>query len=156
GVAEPGRIKALLGKTARLSFHLMAAEGEAALSLPGSEPGQRYLLARTPLLEGGHLKDAHLGFDPNTRDPVVNFRLDDEGGERCAAATRASVGGPFPIVLDGEVIAAAVMRSVISGGSGQMSGGCTPQSAGDRALLLRAGAVPAPLDVVEERSVGPE
>ncbi|MDY0007777.1 MAG: protein translocase subunit SecD, partial [Spongiibacteraceae bacterium] len=93
---------------------------------------------------------------PDTREPVVNFSLNSQGGARFADITRANIGRAFAIVLDDEVITAPVIRTAIGGGSGQISGGFTAQSAADLALLLRAGALPAPLSVVEERTVGPD
>ena len=94
-------------------------------------------------------------FDPNTREPVVTFRFNTNGARRFAEATQANVGRPFAIVLDNKVISAPVIREPILGGSGQISGSFTVQEANDLAILLRAGALPVPLQVVEERTVGP-
>lgn len=156
GVTDPGRIKELLGRTARLTFHLLAAPGEAARRLPGADDGQVYPLKPLALLDGGNLEDARLGFDPRTHQPVVNFRLDDPGAKKFADITSHHVGDRFAVVLDGEVITAPVIRSPITAGRGQISGGFDAREAGDLALLLRAGALPAPLQVVEQRTVGPD
>src|SRR5690606_28627615 len=157
GVEDPGRIKALLGRTARLTFHLVTDghDGTATINVPGAE-GENYTLTRTPLLEGGHLTDARMAFDQRTGEPVVNFKLNRQGAERFGVITRDNVGRPFAVVLDGKVSTAPVIRTPSTGGSGQISGGFTSTEATDLALLLRAGALPAPLHVVEERTVGPE
>lgn len=157
GVEDPGRIKQLLGRTARLTFHLVTDghDGTATLNVPGAA-GDTYTLTRTPLLEGGHLTDARMAFDQRTGEPVVNFKLNKQGAERFGLITRDNVGRPFAVVLDGKVITAPVIRTPITGGAGQISGGFTSTEATDLALLLRAGALPAPLHVVEERTVGPE
>jgi len=105
-------------------------------------------------LSGDRLSDASAGFDPETREPVVNFRFDRAGAREFAAITEANVGRPFAIVLDGKVLSAPVIREPITGGSGQISGSFTVQEAGTLSALLRAGALPAKLTVIEERSVG--
>lgn len=163
GVEDPGQVKTLLGRTARLTFHLVTTtdSDRATILVPAAPTEQRpdgtlYRLERQQLLEGGHLKDARLGFDPDTREPLVTFRLNSEGSARFADVTRAHIGRAFAVVLDGEVITAPVIRSPITGGSGQISGGFSTREATELALLLRAGALPAPLTVAEERTVGPE
>lgn len=167
GVEDPGEVKALLGRTARLTFHLVStAESEGAtLLVPAAADasgqsdtahGTLYRLERAQLLEGGHLTDARLGFDPDTREPLVTFRLNAEGSARFADVTRSHIGRAFAVVLDGDVITAPVIRSAITGGSGQISGGFSTGEATELALLLRAGSLPAPLTIAEERTVGPE
>ncbi|ASK33982.1 protein translocase subunit SecD [Alloalcanivorax mobilis] len=158
GVTDPDRVKALLGRTARLTFHLVEARpGADTLSLPASDQsGRHYVVTAAPLLDGGHLTDARLAFDQASNAPVVNFRLDSEGARRFGEITSANVGRPFAVVLDDEVITAPVIRSPITAGRGQISGGFSSREAGDLALLLRAGALPAPLKVVEQRTVGPD
>src|SRR5690606_7705578 len=94
------------------------------------------------------------GFDQRTNEPIVTFRFNTSGARRFAQATQQNVGRPFAIVLDNEVISAPVIREPILGGSGQISGSFTVQEANDLAILLRAGALPAPLTVIEERTVG--
>jgi SecD/SecF fusion protein len=158
GVTDPERVKELLGRTARLTFHLVEPHaGPGTLTLPDSDgSGRTYVVTAAPLLDGGHLTDARLAFNQTSNAPVVNFRLDSEGAKRFGEITTRHVGTPFAVVLDGKVITAPVIRSPITGGRGEISGGFTSREAGDLALLLRAGALPAPLKVVEQRVVGPD
>jgi preprotein translocase subunit SecD len=107
------------------------------------------------LVSGGDLTDAQAGFDQRTNEPIVSFRFNTSGARKFAQATQENVGKPFAIVLDNQVISAPVIREPILGGSGQISGNFTVQSANDLAILLRAGALPAPLTIIEERTVGP-
>ena len=152
GVTDPERIKTLLGRTAKLSFHLLAEPGTPARRLRASEGDRIYPLKPLALLDGGNLEDARLGFEPRTGQPVVNFQLDDEGARKFAEITTHHVGDPFAVVLDGKVITAPVIRSPITGGRGQISAGFAARDAGDPALPLRAGALPAAPDVVEPRT----
>ncbi len=162
GVDDPERIKNLLGKTAKLGFHLVddratrtGRGGAGALVLPMLEnPGQELGVKRRAMITGEMLTNASTGFD-QTGQPVVNFRLDSRGADRFCRVSRDNVGKPFAVVLDGEVITAPVLREPICGGQGQISGGFTVSEANDLALLLRAGALPAPLTIAEERSIGP-
>ncbi|MBB5185918.1 SecD/SecF fusion protein [Zhongshania antarctica] len=160
GVKDPSRIKALIGRTAQMSFHLVhepGPDGDAAtLRLADAESQQLYTLNRLALLSGGDVSDARLGFDPNTQEAVVNFRLNQHGAEIFADITKANIGRAFAVVLDDVVVTAPVIRGVIGGGSGQISGNFTSREAGDLALLLRAGSLPASLTIVEERTVGPD
>jgi len=166
GVDDPERVKELIGRTAKLSFHLTDES-----VLPGSDAipagsevlegdqvapnGQpvRYVVRKRVLLSGDNLVDAQPTFQQGA--PVVSFRLDSIGAARFADVTRSNVGRPFAIVLDDKVISAPVIREPILGGSGVISGSFTVQQAQDLALLLRAGALPAALKGLEERSVGP-
>jgi preprotein translocase subunit SecD len=107
------------------------------------------------LVSGGDLTDAQPGFDQRSGEPIVSFKFNTAGSRKFAQATTENVGLPFAIVLDNKVISAPVIREPITGGQGQISGSFTVQSANDLAILLRAGALPAPLTVVEERTVGP-
>src|SRR5947199_8308740 len=109
---------------------------------------------RAPLT-GRDLVDAQPGFDARASEPIVNFRFNANGARQFAQATQENVGKPFAIVLDNEVISAPIIREPILGGSGQISGTFTVQAANDLAILLRAGALPAPLQIIEERPVGP-
>jgi SecD/SecF fusion protein len=159
GVQDPARIKELLGSTARLTFHMVAEQqgagqvpGTIRLPLEGSPDGIR--IRQRVMLEGERLNDATASFDQRTGEPIVQFRLDSQGGKRFAEITRANVGKPFAIVLDGRVLSAPVIREPITGGSGQISGSFSLQGARDLAVLLRAGALPAPMHVLEERTVG--
>jgi preprotein translocase subunit SecD len=106
------------------------------------------------VVSGEDLTDAQPGFDQRTSEPIVTFKFNTNGARRFAQATQENVGRPFAIVLDNEVISAPVIREPILGGSGQISGNFTVQQANDLAILLRAGALPAPLQVIEQRVVG--
>jgi preprotein translocase subunit SecD len=165
GLQDPSRLKEILGKTAKLDFRMVdesmspeqAEQAHPADSeiLPGETSGQKYLIEKRVLVSGADLVDAQPGFDQRTNEPVVNFRFNSAGARKFAEATQANVGKPFAIVLDNKVISAPVIREPILGGSGQISGSFTVQSANDLAILLRAGALPAPLTIIEERTVGP-
>jgi preprotein translocase subunit SecD len=165
GVEDPNRIKQLLGKTARMTFQLVDenANPNATVAPPGvvllpmsDQPGQKIAVRKRVDVDGGNLTDARAGQNPQTGEWVVNFAFDSLGTRRFADVSRANVGHRFAIVLDNKVISAPVIREAITGGRGQISGNFTAASATDLAVLLRAGALPAPLTVVEERSVGPE
>ncbi|MGE4351817.1 MAG: protein translocase subunit SecD [Bdellovibrionales bacterium] len=165
GVDDPGRIKKLLGQTAKLSFRLVdenasmdgAAMGRVPVGterLPSTEEaGRSWVVQKRVMVSGDTLVDAQPSFQ--TGEPVVSFKFDATGARRFGDATRQNVGRLFAIVLDGKVISAPVIREPITGGSGVISGRFTTQSAQDLALLLRAGALPAPIKVLEERTVGP-
>ena len=160
GVQDPARIRELLGSTAQLSFHMLAPADPSGhvpagvKVLPDVEGGERYPIEERVALGGERLSDARPGFDQRTNQPIVTFRLDNAGARTFAAITQAHVGSPFAIVLDGKVLSAPVIREPIAGGAGQISGNFTVQQASDLAALLRAGALPAPLTVIEERTVG--
>jgi SecD/SecF fusion protein len=158
GVQDPSRIKALLGSTAKLTFHLVAAQDAkrpaALLTLPGADGTARYAVERRALLTGDRLVDAAPSFDQRTGRPVISFRFDTAGARIFGAFTKSHVGDGLAIVLDGKVLSAPVIQEPILGGSGQISGRFTGQEANDLAALLRAGALPAPLTVIEERTVG--
>lgn len=164
GVNDPQHIRELLGTTARMTFHWAANEKSALLgkiiSVRGDThidgQGERYQLEERVALEGKHIRDARLAFNQETGEPVVNFKLDNEGARRFGDMTKHNIGRPLAIVLDDRVVTAPVIRSAIQGGSGEISGSFTSASANDLALLLRAGALPAPLKVIEERTVGPD
>jgi protein-export membrane protein SecD len=164
GVEDPNRIKDLLGRTARMTFRLVddIANPQAATPPPGVEflegeqPGTRYAVRRRIEVDGANLSDARAGQNPTTGQWVVNFTFDSVGTRRFAEVTRQNVNRPFAVVLDNKVITAPNINEPITGGSGQISGSFNAQSAKEQAVLLRAGALPAPLTVVEERTVGPE
>jgi preprotein translocase subunit SecD len=165
GLQDPTRLKEILGKTAKLDFRMvnttMTAEQASATHPPpdaeilDGEHGGKYLVDKRVLVSGAELVDAQPGFDQRNGEPVVNFRFNSTGARKFAEATQKNVGRPFAIVLDNKVVSAPVIREPILGGSGQISGSFTVQQANDLAILLRAGALPAPLTVVEERTVGP-
>mgnify|MGYP001175621638 CR=1 FL=1 len=168
GVDNPEHVKALLGKTAKLTFQLVDTtvtleDARRGRLPPGDEilPAQdgrsgvsAYVVKKRVMVGGDTLVDAQATFQNN--EPVVSFRFDAVGAKRFGDATRDNVGKPFAIVLDNKVISAPVIREPILGGSGIISGSFTVQSASDLALLLRAGALPAPITILEERSVGPD
>jgi preprotein translocase subunit SecD len=166
GLQDPGRLKELLGKTAQLTFRMvdqsMSAQQavetrpppESDILMSSDRPPVPYLIERRVVVSGEDLVDAQPGFDQRTSEPMVTFRFNNNGARRFAQATQQNVGRPFAIVLDNEVISAPVIREPILGGSGQISGNFTVQQANDLAILLRAGALPAPLNIVEERTVG--
>ncbi len=154
GLDNPERIKELLGRTAKLTFHLVGDTG-GGRSLPLQDhPGQNITIQRQWMLTGDMLTDAQPGFGQGG-NPVVTFRLNGMGTKRFCDVTRDNVSKPFAIVLDGTVISAPTINEPFCGGSAQISGNFTLQEATDLSLLLRAGALPAPLHVVEERTVGP-
>ena len=167
GLQDPTRLKQLLGKTAKLDFRMVdvgrTAEQALQVGVPpedevlysASAPKTPYLVEKRVLVSGGELTDAQPGFDQRTSEPIVSFRFNTGGARKFAQVTQENVGKPFAIVLDNEVISAPVIREPILGGSGQISGSFTVQSANDLAILLRAGALPAPLTIIEERTVGP-
>jgi preprotein translocase subunit SecD len=168
GLQDPARLKELLGKTAKLTFRLvdMSMNPQEAVQQGRAPPDSEILYEgkgaqRVPVLvekhvmvSGEDLNDAQPGFDQRTKEPIVSFRFNTSGGRRFARVTQENVGRPFAIVLDNEVISAPVIREPILGGSGQISGNFTVESANDLAILLRAGALPAPLTIIEERTVG--
>ncbi len=170
GVDDPDRIKRLMGQTAKLTFRLLGPDTDAASGRapPGFEllaTGEtdrraagpaRYLVRKRIEVDGSNLSDARAGANSQSNEWVVNFEFDSIGARRFADVTKSNVGRPFAIVLDNKVISAPVIREPIVGGRGQISGHFTAQSANDLAVLLRAGALPAPLSVIEERSVGPD
>ncbi|HEX5325611.1 MAG TPA: protein translocase subunit SecD, partial [Acetobacteraceae bacterium] len=166
GVGDPERIKQLLGTTAHMTFQLVDEAANPASGGP-PPPGVEYLpMQENPNqkiavfdrvdVDGGDLTDARAGSDSQTSQWVVNFTFNSVGARRFADVTRANVGRRFAIVLDNKVISAPVIREPILAGRGQISGNFTASSASDLALLLRAGALPAPLTVVEQSSIGPE
>jgi len=167
GLQDPQRLKELLGKTAKLTFRLVdqsmspdqAAQGRAPpdseiLQGPAKEGRPSYLIEKRIMVSGEDLTDAQPGFDQRTSEPIVTFRFNTSGARKFGRVTQENVGRPFAIVLDNEVISAPVIREPILGGSGQISGSFTVEQANDLAILLRAGALPAPLTIIEERTVG--
>jgi len=162
GVDDPEHIKNLLGQTAKLSFRLVDETADPSATrapadeeiLPDTEsPGRTIVVKKRIMVSGDTLIDAQPSFQDG--QPVVSFKFDSIGGRRFGEATQANVGHLFAIVLDNKVISAPVIQGAILGGSGVISGHFTTQSAQDLALLLRAGALPAPIKILEERTVGP-
>jgi preprotein translocase subunit SecD len=167
GLQDPTRLKELLGKTAKLDFRMVDVSIPAEQALQGrvppdseilygtTTPKTPYLVEKRILVSGSDLTDAQPGFDQRTNEPIVSFRFNTSGARKFAQVTQENVGKPFAIILDNQVISAPVIREPILGGSGQISGSFTVESANDLAILLRAGALPAPLTIIEERTVGP-
>ena len=168
GLDDPARLKALIGTTAKLTFHLVSdamSPADALQSRPpagtkilyeeDADPPIPYLVESRAMVDGEDLVDAQSGFDQRTNEPIVTFRFNTKGASRFGQVTTANVGRPFAIVLDDNVLSAPVIREPIIGGSGQISGSFTPETSNNLAILLRAGALPAKLTVLEERTVGP-
>ncbi|HZR77200.1 protein translocase subunit SecD [Bradyrhizobium sp.] len=165
GLQDPTRLKELLGRTAKMEFRMVDESVSPDAAAQGTIPpddellsevnGPKLVIKKQVLVSGGDLSDAQTGFDQRTGEPVVNFKFNSAGARKFAQATTENVGQRFAIVLDNQVISAPVIREPIIGGQGQISGSFTVQSANDLAILLRAGALPAPLTVIEERTVGP-
>lgn len=165
GMSDPARLKKLLGKTAKLSFHLVNPDQETVgtrivppsgyrLYEDAEQEGLYFIVEKRANMNGDMLVNASPGFDQYGA-PVVNITLNTQGARKFARITREGLGKRFAIVLDKKVIVAPVMQAVITDGRSMIQGGFTTQETQDLALLLRAGALPAPLEVVEERSVGP-
>ena len=164
GIDDPNRIKTLLGTTAKMTFQLVdeaadpnrpAPPGDAVLPMDNN-PNVKVVVQRRVEVDGASLTDASAGQNSQDGGWVINFVFDSSGTRRFADVSTAQVGHRFAIVLDNKVLTDPVIREPITGGRGQISGQYTAQSATDLATLLRAGALPAPLTVVEERTVGPE
>jgi protein-export membrane protein SecD len=164
GISDPDRVKSLIGTTAHMTFQMVDEQAQPGAIAPlGDEqlpmsdsPQQSMDVFSAVSVDGADLNNAQASTDPQTGQWVVNFSLNSVGAREFADVTTANVGKLFAIVLDGKIIEAPVIREPITQGSGQISGNFTAQSATDLALLLRAGALPAPLNIVEEQSVGPE
>jgi preprotein translocase subunit SecD len=165
GLADPDNLKQLLGKTAKLTFHLLNNSfpypdtGRGVLPpdtkrLFSEDGKEAYAIKSRALISGDLLSGASTGVDEYGR-PVVNMTFNSIGAKKFGDITKENVGKPFAIVLDGKVLTAPAIRSVILGGTAQISGNFTTQEASNLALLLRAGALPTTLDIVEERTVGP-
>ncbi len=159
GLDDPTRIKTLLGKTANLTFRFVSQQEEESFGsekLFSEDDSEEILVSKRIILSGDNLIDAQPRMDNQTNETVVSFTLDRLGAKRFGKATTDGVGRRLAIVLDNKVISSPVIREPIVGGGGQISGGFTFQSATDLALLLRSGALPAPLNIIEERTVGPD
>jgi len=167
GLQDPQRLKDILGQTAKLTFQMVDQSMPVQEAIQGrppagssvlystDDPPVPYLIEDRVIVSGENLVDAQATFDQRTSEPVVSFRFDSKGAARFGQATQQNVGRLFAIILDNQVISAPQIREPILGGTGQISGNFTAQSANDLAVLLRAGALPADLKIVEERTVGP-
>lgn len=171
GLQDPEALKALVGQTAELEFKLvdlnaLPSNVQAGIAPPGSEifpfapgtPEQGSFLAVRRLggIRGENLTGAQAGVNPQTNENVVTITFDAQGGAKFAKLTTENVNKPFAIILDGQVLSAPNINEPIIGGSAQISGSFTPESANNLAIALRSGALPVPLAVVEERTVGPD
>ncbi len=164
GIGSAEELKALIGTTARLTFHAVEGRTTDAGARPGprqviypslDDPNTFYILDKTPVVNGEDLVDAQPTFDQNGQ-PAVNFRFNPTGARKFGDYTAENIGSPFAIVLDGEVISAPTIRDHIAGGSGIISGRFTVEESTKLAILLRAGALPAKMVFLEERTIGPE
>ena len=159
GLDDPGRIKSLLGKTANLTFQFISSSSEESFGtekLSFEDGSSEAIVSKRIVLSGDNLMDAKPTMNNQTNETVVSFSLDRVGAKKFGKATSNGVGKRLAIVLDGKIISAPEVREPIIGGNGQISGNFTFQSATDLALLLRSGALPAPLNIIEERTVGPD
>ena len=164
GIGSAEELKALIGTTAKLTFNPVVGRGTDPNAAPGlgnivvpslDEPGVFYTLAEAPVVTGEELTDARPSFDQNGQ-PAVDFRFNPQGAKRFGAYTAANIGQPFAIVLDNQVISAPTIRDAITTGNGQISGAMDVNESNRLAVLLRAGALPAKITFLEERTIGPE
>ncbi|MDJ0628587.1 MAG: protein translocase subunit SecD [Rhodobacter sp.] len=164
GIGSAEELKSLIGTTAKLTFHPVVGRTENADQTPGprnillpsmDEEGVFYVLEQTPVVSGEDLTDAQPAFDQNGQASVT-FRFNPTGGRKFGQYTAENVGSPFAIVLDEEVISAPVIREAIPGGTGQITGNFSVEESTELAVLLRAGALPAEMTFLEERTIGPE
>ncbi|HLQ19494.1 MAG TPA: protein translocase subunit SecD [Tabrizicola sp.] len=164
GIGSAQELKALIGQTAQLTFNAVISRTSDAGASPGprnvllpsmDEEGVYYIVEQTPVVSGEDLVDAQPSFDQNGR-PAVSFRFDTTGARKFGDYTAANIGAPFAIVLDDEVISAPVIQSHIPGGSGIITGNFSVEESTRLAVLLRAGALPAEMTFLEERTIGPE
>ncbi len=157
GLDNPERIKELLGKTAQLTFRLVSQDKDfGSEKLTISETGEELIINKRVVISGDNLIDAQPQFDTQSNQPSVSFTLDRLGAQKFGKVTTQNVGKRLAIILDNEVISAPQIREAITAGSGNITGGFTFQDATDLALLLRSGALPTPISIVEERTVGPD
>ena len=159
GLDDPMRVKSLLGKTANLTFRFVTNNENDSFGvekLKYEDGIEEATVSKRIIISGDNLLDAQPKMDTQTNQTIVSFSLDRVGAKRFGKATSTGIGKQLAIVLDGKIISAPVIRDTIASGSGQISGGFTFQTATDLALLLRSGALPASLDIIEERTVGPD
>ena len=156
GLKDPERIKALLGKTAKLNFRLVSDNDEFGTEQLISENGEKLNISKRIIMSGENLIDAQPSIQNQNNEPTVSFTLDRIGAQKFGRATTDNVGKRLAIVLDGDIVSAPNINEPITSGNGMISGNFSFQEATDLALLLRSGALPTPLIVVEERTVGPD
>ena len=156
GLKDPERIKSLLGKTAQLNFRLVTDNNEFGTDELISENGEKLNVSKRIIMSGENLIDAQPNINNQNNEPTVSFTLDRIGSQKFGRATTDNVGKRLAIVLDGEIVSAPNINEPITSGNGMISGNFTFQEATDLSLLLRSGALPTPLIIVEERTVGPD
>ncbi len=156
GLKDPERIKNLLGKTAQLNFRLVTDSEEFGIDKLTSEIGENLNVSKRIVMSGDNLIDAQPSFNNQSNQPTVSFTLDRIGAQKFGRTTTDNVGKRLAIILDGKIVSAPSINEPITSGSGIISGNFSFQEATDLALLLRSGALPTPLSVVEERTVGPD
>ena len=160
GLKDPSGIKSLLGKTAKLTFRFLVnnEKDEFGYELLNDKTNyeKKYRVEKKIIISGENLIDAQPGFDQTTNSSVVNFKLDTFGAKKFAFITKKNIGRFLAIIIDDEVVSAPVIRDAITTGNGQISGNFTVKEANDLAILLRSGALPAPINIIEERTVGPD
>ena len=156
GMSDPTQVKKLLGTTAQMTFHWAANSQSEQVMNKQDAAGNTYRLEQKVALEGEHITDAAGVLSSENGQPVVTFRLDSAGAKQFATMTRDNIGRVLAIVLDDQVVTAPVINSVIPGGRGEITGNFTLPEAGNTALMLRTGALPVPLTIIEERTVGPD
>ena len=157
GIDNPERVKELLGKTAQLTFRLVSNDsefGSEKLILP--ETNEELIVNKRVVISGDNLVDAQPKFDNQSNQPIVLFTLNRLGSQKFGKTTTENVGKRLAIILDDTIISAPQIREAITGGTGTITGGFSFQEATDLALLLRSGALPTPISIVEERTVGPD
>tara|TARA_B100001121_G_scaffold273392_1_gene260475 strand:- start:2664 stop:4211 length:1548 start_codon:yes stop_codon:yes gene_type:complete len=156
GLKDPDRIKKLLGKTAQLNFRLVENNSEFGVDELISEIGEKLKISKRIVMSGDNLIDAQPSIQNQQNEPTVSFTLDRLGAQKFGRATTDNVGKRLAIILDGKIISAPNINEPITSGKGVISGNFTFQEATDLSLLLRSGALPTPLNIVEERTVGPD
>ena len=156
GLKDPERIKDLLGKTAQLNFRLVSENNEFGVEELISENGEKLNVSKRIIMSGENLVDAQPNINNQNNEPTVSFTLDRLGAQKFGRATNDNVGKRLAIILDGAIVSAPSINEPITSGNGMISGNFSFQEATDLALLLRSGALPTPLIVVEERTVGPD
>ena len=156
GLKNPERIKTLLGKTAKLNFRLVSENNEFGVDELISENGEKLQVSKRIIMSGENLIDAQPNINNQNNEPTVSFTLDRLGAQKFGRATTDNVSKRLAIVLDGEIVSAPSINEPITSGNGMISGNFSFQEATDLALLLRSGALPTPLLIVEERTVGPD
>ncbi len=159
GIKNPKRIKEIIGTTAKLTFRFIAdnnAKKNSFDKLKSKNNLETYNVQKKLVLSGEHLTDAQPGFDNLNNSSVVNFKLDGFGAKKFAYATKNNIGKRLAIIIDNKVVSAPVVRDAITTGNGQISGSFSVEEANNLAIVLRSGALPAPMTIIEERTVGPD